>query len=64
MGCYVMKQTCDGSFFVSFEKGSEMWRMVLSHNPLCKGEYVQVLQVAYSDGLYTVECVPRGERDK
>ena len=64
MDSYVMKQTRDGSFFVSFAKGSEMWRKAFSPRPICFGEYVHVLQVAYSDGIYTIECIPRKERDK
>lgn len=53
----VIKQTSEGSFFVYFEKGSGLYRSLLSEHPKLDGWEVRVVQIAYSDKVFIAECV-------
>ena len=64
MNTFVLKRTSDESFFINFERGSGMWKTVLSRYPNIKDVRVRVIQLAYCDDWFTAECVyvKRGEK--
>lgn len=56
MGCCILKPVSDKSFFLEFKEGSYECRKILSRVPKYDGVYVNVLQLAYCDGLFIAEC--------